>query len=66
MTFTERQQVIAFTERLQEFTDRFYQENIYDRCHTAEEPDKRAVTHLRKAVDELKTALALDELIHIF
>ena len=58
MTFTERQQVIAFTERLREFTDRFYQENIYDRCHTAEEPDKRAVTHLRKAVDELETALA--------
>ena len=26
MTFTERQQVIAFTERLQEFTDRFYQD----------------------------------------
>ena len=58
MTFTERQQVIAFTERLQEFTDCFYQENIYDCCHTAEEPDKRAVTHLRKAVDELETALA--------
>lgn len=58
MTFTERQHVIAFAERLREFTDRFYKENIYDRCETAEEPDKRAVTHLRKAVDELETALA--------